>query len=78
MPDGTVGSPTAPSRIASWSRSSRSTESGSSSPVRCQRAAPRSYSVVCDAGNDAAQDFQALGNDLGTDAVTGDDRELHR
>ena len=31
-----------------------------------------------DAGDDAAQDLQALGNHLGTDAITGDDRELHR
>ena len=40
--EGTEGSPTAPSRIASWPRSSSRTESGSSSPVRCHRAAPRS------------------------------------
>ncbi len=45
-PGGTLGSPTAPSRIASCSRSSPITESGISSPVRCQRAAPRSYVVV--------------------------------
>ncbi len=45
-PGGTLGSPTAPSRIASCPRSSLITESGISSPVRCQRAAPRSYVVV--------------------------------
>src|SRR3954447_19154564 len=45
-PDGTPGSPTAPSRIASCPRSSSSTLSGSVSPVRCHRAAPRSYVVV--------------------------------
>src|SRR5450631_546067 len=44
-PLGTPGSPTAPSRIASWSRSSSSTESGNVSPVACHRRAPRSYSV---------------------------------
>ena len=31
-----------------------------------------------DAGDDAAQDLEALGNHLGTDAIAGDDRELHR
>src|SRR4051812_38422391 len=45
-PLGTDGSPTAPSRIASWPRSSWSTPPGSVSPVACQRRAPRSYSVV--------------------------------
>jgi hypothetical protein len=42
VPLGTLGSPTAPSRIASWSAISASTESGSTSLVRCQRSAPRS------------------------------------
>src|SRR4051794_11277914 len=50
MPGGTLGSPIAPSRIASWPRSSSITVSGSSSPVRCQRIAPRSYSVVWRSG----------------------------
>src|SRR3954470_6496868 len=45
MPGGTLGSPIAPSRMASWPRNSSMTVSGSSSPVRCQRIAPRSYSV---------------------------------
>src|SRR3954454_4730184 len=50
MPGGTLGSPIAPSRIASCPRSSSTTVSGSSSPVRCQRIAPRSYSVVSTSG----------------------------
>ena len=31
-----------------------------------------------DAGHDAPQHLETLGNYLGTDAITGDDRELHR
>ena len=31
-----------------------------------------------DAGHDAPQDLQALRDHLGTDAIAGDDRELHR
>ena len=34
--------------------------------------------IGLDAGNDAAQHLQALGHHLWTDAVTGDDRQLHR
>src|ERR1035437_5478829 len=45
-PLGTPGSPTAPSRIASWPRISARTESGRVSPVASQRRAPRSYAVV--------------------------------
>ena len=31
-----------------------------------------------DAGDHAREDLEPLGHDLGTDAVTGDDREPHR
>ena len=78
-PLGTPGSPMAPSRIASWSRISSSTESGRLSPVACQRRAPRSYSVGLDRdpldAGDLLEDAQALGDDLGTDAVAGHDSE---
>src|SRR4051794_28177013 len=57
MPGGTPGSPTAPSRIASCWRSSSSTVSGSSSPVRCHRAAPRSYGVVSTSGTTSRRTF---------------------
>src|SRR5947209_7932829 len=59
MPLGTPGSPTAPSRIASCPRSSSSTLSGSSSPVRCQRAAPRSYGVLSMSGATPPSTFRA-------------------
>ena len=34
--------------------------------------------VGLDVGHDAAQHLQSLGHHLWTDAVTGDDRQLHR
>ena len=77
MPGGTVGSPTAPSRIASCSRSSREHRVGQ----QLAGAVPAGGAEVVlgglDVGSDPPQDLEALGHHLGTDAVTGDHCQPH-
>ena len=73
--------PTAPSRIASWPAIASRSASVSVSPVSRKRAAPseKSRLLESDAGarGRGIQHLLRLGDDLRTDAVTGDDGELH-
>ena len=78
-PDGTLGSPMAPSRIASWPRISSST--GRRQRLARRVPAPRTEVVLGGAEREAVrrgddvENLEGLCGDLGSDAVTGDDCE---
>ena len=77
-PGGTLGSPTAPSRIASCRRSSSSDRVGQQLAGRAASARRRGRtSVVSTSGATSPQDLEALRHHLGTDAVPGDHRQPH-
>ena len=74
MPGRIRGSPTAPSRIASSSRRCSSSSSGSVSPVRRYRSAPRSSSSRSARTPSASRTFSASRDDLGAGPVAADHR----